>query len=220
MVNNSCVLSLSLPHKMELNYNTQRRKIVLSEYGRGVQELVEHLKTIEDQEKRNRMAKTIFHVMVNLNPSVKELDNYQQKLWDHIHIMGNYELELDEEYPKPEPETLAAKPEKIGYKGALTRYRFYGRNLIEMIEGAKDLPESEIKTSYINYIASFMVNSSNSWNDENLGPQQVAQHLSDLSGGKLQIDPESLNIHIEKFKKRPTNTNNKGKKKKKSYRRR
>lgn len=206
---------------MELNYNTQRPKISLSEYGRGVQELVEHLKTVEDADKRNRMAKTIFQVMVNLNPSVKELDNYQQKLWDHIHIMGNYELELDAEYPKPSPESLSTKPDKIGYKGALTRYRFYGRNLIEMIEGAKDLPESEIKTSYINYIASFMVNSSNSWNDENLGPEQVAQHLSDLSGGKLQIDPESLNIHVEKFKKRsPNSNNNKGKKKKKSYRRR
>jgi hypothetical protein len=206
---------------MDLTYNTQRDKINLSEYGRGVQELIEHLKTIVDLEQRDRMARTIFQVMVNLNPSVKELDNYEQKLWDHIHIMGNYELNLSSPYPKPEPEALAARPNRIEYKGALTRYRFYGRNLLEMIEGAKELPESELKTSYINYIASFMVNSSNSWNDENLGAEQVAQHLSDLSGGAIQLSPEQLNIHVEKIHKRPSN-GNKGnnKKKKKPYRRR
>lgn len=207
---------------MELKYNTQEEQITLTEYGRSVQALVDHLKTVEDKEQRTRMARTIFQVMVNLNPTIKELDNYQQKIWDHIHIMGNYELDIDSEFPKPQPEALLEKPKHIGYKAALTRYRFYGRNLIEMIEGAKDLPESDIKTSYINYIASFMVNSSNSWNDENLGPEQVAQHLSDLSGGKLQISPEELNIHVEKFKKRSSNSsnNNKKNKKKKNYRRR
>lgn len=211
---------------MELNYNTQRDQITLSEYGRGVQELILHLKTIEDKEQRTRMARTIFQVMINLNPAIKELDNYQQKLWDHIHIMGNYELDIDSDFPKPKPEALSTKPNQIEYKGALTRYRFYGRNLIEMIDGAKDLPESEIKTSYINYIASFMVNSSNSWNDEKLLPEQVCQHLSDLSGGKIQITPDQLSIHVEKHAKRNTsnggaanNSNNK-KKKKKAFRRR
>lgn len=210
---------------MELEYNTQLEQIRLSEYGRSVQGLVDHLKTIEDKEQRNRMARTIFQVMINLNPSVKELDNYQQKLWDHIHIMGNYELDIDSEFPKPSPESLTAKPDPIEYKTALTRYRFYGRNLIEMIDGAKDLPDSDIKRSYINYIASFMVNSSNSWNDENLGPEQVAQHLADLSGGKIQLTADELNIHVEKHKKRSnggsnSNNKNKGKKNKKNFRRR
>jgi hypothetical protein len=166
------------------------------------------------------MARTIIQVMINLNPDVKSLDNYEQKLWDHLHIMGNFKLDIDSDFAKPEPAALLSKPEKIGYKGALTRYRFYGRNLLEMIDGAKDMPESDIKTIYINYIASFMVNSSNSWNDENLGPEQVAQHLSDLSGGKIQLSPDDLNIHIEKFKKKPQNNNNNKKKKKKTYRRR
>lgn len=204
---------------MELKYNTQQEQIMLTEYGRSVQELVDNLNTIEDKEQRNRMARTIIQVMINLNPDVKNLDNYKQKLWDHLHIMGNYQLDIDSEYEKPEPSALMSKPDHLGYKGALTRYRFYGRNLLEMIDGAKDLPDSDIKTNYINYIASFMVNSSNNWNDENLGPEQVAQHLSDLSGGKLQYSPDELNIHVEKFKKKPQNNNNK-KKKKKNYRRR
>lgn len=204
---------------MELRYNTQQEQLMLTEYGRSVQELVDNLNTIEDKEQRNRMARTIIQVMINLNPDVKNLDNYEQKLWDHLHIMGNYQLDIDSDYEKPEPSQLLSKPDNIGYKDALTRYRFYGRNLLEMIDGAKDLPDSEIKTIYINYIASFMVNSSNNWNDENLGPEQVAQHLSDLSGGKIQLSPDDLNIHIEKFKKKPQNNNNK-KKKKKNYRRR
>ena len=89
-----------------------------------------------------------------------------------------------------------------------------------MIDGAKDLPESDIKKSYINYIASFMVNSSNSWNDENLGPEQVAQHLSDLSGGKIQLSADELNIHVEKHRKRSAPNNKGNNKKKKKYRRR
>ena len=115
---------------MELNYNTQREQIILSEYGRGVQELIQHLKDEQDRDKRNRMARTIVQVMINLNPSVKELDNYQQKLWDHLQIMGDYSLDLDSEYPMPQAENLTSKPEPLGYKGALTRYRFYGRNLL------------------------------------------------------------------------------------------
>ena len=196
---------------MELAYNTQQEQIILEEYGRSVQSMVQHLKAEEDREKRNRMARTIIQVMINLNPEVKQLDNYRQKLWDHLHIMGNYELDLDSEFEVPKPEEKAKKPEHIGYKDALTRYRFYGRNLIEMIDGAKDLPEGELKTNYINYIASFMVNSSNNWNDEVLTPEQVVQHLADLSGGKLQLSAEDLNIHHESGKKK-RHTGNQNKK--------
>jgi len=205
---------------MELTYNTEREQIILEEYGRGIQEMALHLNDVEDKEQRNRMARTIVQAMINLNPEVKQLDNYEQKLWDHLHIMGKYELEIDGKYDKPKPESLEEPPEHIGYKDALTRYRFYGRNLIEMIDGAKDLEEGELKTSYINYIASFMVNSSNNWNDEVLTPQQVVQHLADLSGGKLQLSAEELNIHHEAKKRRTSTNTNKGKNKKKKFRRR
>jgi len=204
---------------MELKYNTQQELIILSEYGRGVQEMVEHLKLEKDRDKRNVLAHTVFKVMVNLNPEIKNQKNYEQTVWDHLHEIAQYELDIDNEYPKPEPALKATKPEHLGYKGVLSKYRYYGRNLIEMIDGAKDMENGEIKSMYINYIASFMVNSSRNWNDEDLTPVQVVQHLADLSEGKLQINPDSLDIHIEKMRK-PTHNrnNNRGKnKKKKNY---
>ncbi len=204
---------------MDLKYNTQQSQILLTEYGRGVQEMIEHLKTIEDREKRNALANTIFHVMVNLNPSIKDQKDYQRTVWDHLHEIGKYELDIDTDYPKPLPANKIESPNHLGYKGVLSRYRFYGRNLLEMIDGAKDMEEGEIKSLYINYIGSFMFNSSKNWNDEDLTPKQVVQHMADLSGGKLKVDPESINIHVEIRRKRASNYKNKGKNtnKKKHY---
>ena len=198
---------------MDLTYNTQGEQILLTEYRRGVQEMVEHLLKTEDREQRNRMARTIFQVMVNLNPTIKDQDDYQKTVWDHMHEIAGYKLDVDTEYEKPSPAAKQVKPEHLGYKGVLSKYRFYGRNLLDMIEGAKEMEEGELKSLYINYIASFMVNSSKNWNDENLTPTQVVQHLADLSGGKLNLDPESLNIHLETRKKRPANFSKNKKKK-------
>ena len=204
---------------MELSYNTQLEKIALTEYGRGVQEMVEHLKLEPDRDKRNILAHTVFKVMVNLNPEIKNQTNYEQTVWDHMHEIANFELDIDNEYPAPEPAAKEEKPEHLGYKDVLSKYRYYGRNLIDMIDGAKDMEDGELKSMYINYIASFMVNSSKNWNEEDLTPTQVVQHLADLSEGKLQIAPDSLDIHIETIRKPNNNRNNnnnrnKGKKKK------
>ena len=192
---------------MELSYNTQQENIRLPEYGRGIQEMVEHLKLEKDRDKRNVLAHTVFKVMVNLNPEIKEQKNYEQTVWDHMHEIANYELDIDNDYPAPEPAAKAEKPEHLGYKGVLSKYRYYGRNLLEMITGAKDMEEGDLRTMYINYIASFMVNSSKAWNEEDLTPVQVVQHLADLSDGKLQVAPDSLDIHIEKIR-RPSNNRN------------
>jgi hypothetical protein len=204
---------------MELSYNTQLEKIALTEYGRGIQEMVEHLKLEKDRDKRNILAHTVFKVMVNLNPEIKNQTNYEQTVWDHMHEIANFELDIDNEYPAPEPAAKEEKPEHLGYKDVLSKYRYYGRNLIDMIDGAKDMEDGELKSMYINYIASFMVNSSKNWNEEDLTPTQVVQHLADLSDGKLQIAPDSLDIHIETVRRpnnnRSNNNNrNKGKKKK------
>lgn len=202
---------------MELTYNSQQEHIKLTEYGRGVQEMVEHLFRVEDREERNRKARTIFQVMVNLNPEIKNQDNYEQTVWDHMHEIADYKLDIDTDFEKPSPAAKHTNPEHLGYKGVLSKYRFYGRNLLEMIDGAKEMEEGELKDLYLNYIASFMVNSSKNWNDEDLTPKQVVQHMADLSNGKLKVDPESLNIHIETRKKRPSNFSNNKNKKRKSY---
>lgn len=212
---------------MELKYNTQKEKINLYEYGRGVQEMVEHLKLEKDREKRNILAHTVHRVMINLNPEIKNQDGFEQTVWDHMHEIANYDLDVDIEYPAPEPKEKAESPEHLGYKKVLSKYRYYGQNLIDMIAGAQEMEDGELKTRYINYIASFMVNSSRNWNDEDLTPEQVVSHLADLSQGKLQVNPDSLDIHIEKITRRPNNrgnnNRNKGKKKRthsKNYKKR
>ena len=194
---------------MELEYNTQRGIIKMGEYGRRVQEMIEHLKTVEDREKRTRMAHTIFQVMVNLNPSIKEQKEYERTVWDHIYELANYDLDIDTEFKAPQPEEKEGKPQHIGYKGVLSKYRFYGRNLLEMIESIKDMEDGEIKKSYLNYIASFMLNSSNNWNDENLTPKQICQHLADLSNGEIQANPEDLELMTYTIRKRYNNNRKK-----------
>lgn len=178
--------------------------MIISEYGRCVQQMVEHVCSTEDRETRNRMAKTVIQIMINLNPQVKEVDNYRQKLWDHLHIISDYRLDVDAPFPPPSREVIAQKPEPVPYKDTMIKFRFYGRNLQEMCEQAAEMEEGVMKTAFINYIASFMVNSSRNWNDENLTPQVVADHIHTLSKGKLNINPESLDIHIEhSFVKKP-----------------
>ena len=203
---------------MDLTYNTQQEQIKLTEYGRGVQEMVAHLILEKDRDKRNVLAHTVFRVMVNLNPELKNQTNYEKTVWDHMHEIANYELDIDNDFPNPQPAAKAVKPEHLGYKDVLSKYRYYGRNLIDMIDGAKDMEEGDLKKMYINYIASFMVNSSKAWNEEDLTPTQVIQHLADLSNGMLQISADSLDIHLETIVKKPLypnirNKNNKNKKK-------
>jgi hypothetical protein len=203
---------------MDLTYNTQQEQIKLTEYGRGVQEMVAHLMLEKDRDKRNVLAHTVFRVMVNLNPELKNQTNYEKTVWDHMHEIANYELDIDNDFPNPQPAAKALKPEHLGYKDVLSKYRYYGRNLIDMIDGAKDMEEGDLKKMYINYIASFMVNSSKAWNEEDLTPTQVIQHLADLSNGMLQISADSLDIHLETIVKKPLypnirNKNNKNKKK-------
>lgn len=188
---------------MELSYNTQKESIRLTEYGRGVQEMVEHLKLEQDREKRNTLAHTVFQVMLNLNPEIKGQTGYEQTVWDHMHEIANYELDIDNNFATPAPEDKTTKPIHLGYKGVLSKYRYYGRNLLDMIAGAGDMEEGEIKSLYINYIASFMVNSSKNWNDEDLTPTQIVQHLADLSQGKLQVQEDGLDIHVEQRTRRP-----------------
>jgi len=199
---------------MDFQYNTQQEHIRLTEYGRGVQEMIEHVKSEEDRNKRTILAHTVFQVMVNLNPEIKNQSNYQQTVWDHMYEIANYELDVDHDFNIPIPGIKNTNPEPVAYKGVLSKYRYYGRNLLDMIEGAGSIENGDLKTMYINYIASFMVNSSKNWNDEALTPQQIVQHLADLSNGKLQIDPNTLDIHLDTRIKRPQHSNRSSKKKK------
>lgn len=184
--------------KEQLEYNTLRPQLYLSEYGRCFQKMVDKLTLVDDREMRSKLAISLMNVMVNLNPSIKELDNYQQKLWDQIHIISGFKLDIDGPFPKPEPELINQKPEQIPYNNVRIKFRFYGRNLQYMVDRATKIENEDIKQSFINMIASFMSNSSRNWNNEYLTPDVIAEHLKTLSKDKLHLQSENLSIHVEK----------------------
>jgi len=197
-------------------YNTEDEAMVISEYGRNVQKMVSEILKVNDRIRRTELAEGIVQIMISLNPQIKELDNYEQKLWDHLHIISDFKLDVDGPFPSPSPENVHRPPEAIPYKDELIKFRFYGRNLQQMVEKATEMEESEMKTALLNYIASFMVNSSRNWNDENLDDSAVIEHMKMLSKGELNLNPEALEIHIEhRIKKnKPHKSNLKRKKKK------
>lgn len=189
-------------------YNTQSKKLIISEYGRSFQNMVEHVLSIPDKDKRLKMADALISVMEILNPGVKEQADYKQKLWDHLHIISEYKLDVDGPYPVPEPNKIHQKPERVEYPSQPIKFRFYGRNLQFMVNKATNLENPELKAEFLNLLASFMTNSSRNWNNENLSNQQLAEHLEALSQNKLKVNPEELEITLEQRKKKFYNHNN------------
>ncbi len=197
-------------------YNTQSKKLIISEYGRSFQNMVEHVLSIADRDKRLKMAEALISVMEILNPSVKEQSDYKQKLWDHLYIISEFKLDVDGPYPAPEQTKIHQKPEKVEYPTLPIKFRFYGRNLQFMVNKATSIENPELKAEFLNLLASFMTNSSRNWNNENLSNQQLAEHLEALSQNKLKVNPEELEITLEQRKKKfykhnNNNNNNNGK---------
>jgi len=202
-------------------YNTQSKKLIISEYGRSFQNMVDHVVSIQEEDKRLKMAEALISVMEILNPSVKEQADYKQKLWDHLYIISDYQLHVNGPYPMPEPSSAAKKPEKVDYPSLPIKFRFYGRNLQFMVNRATEIEEPELKAEFLNLLASFMTNSSRNWNNENLTNNQLAEHLEALSQNKLKVNPDALEITVEqrkkKFYKHNNNNNGKNFKNKKYY---
>ena len=205
----------SMEHGM--NYNTQETPMVISEYGRTIQKMIGVINAEENREKRTSLAEGVIQVMISLNPQIKELDDYEHKLWDHLQIISDYTLDVDAPFPKPEREAVNQKPNAIPYKEEHIKFRFYGRNLQQMVEQATELDDPELKKVLVNYIASFMVNSSRNWNDENLDKSAVINHLKTLSKGDLKVEEDDLEIYIENRSKRPRGNQGSNKNKNKNY---
>lgn len=193
-------------------YNTQAKKLIISEYGRSFQDMVEHILSISDRQKRLKMAEALISVMEILNPGVKEQADFKQKLWDHLYIISDFKLDVDGPYPVPEKNKILQKPDKVEYPSLPIKFRFYGRNLQFMVNKATNIENPELKAEFLNLLASFMTNSSRNWNNENLNNQQLAEHLELISQNKLKVNPEELEITLEqrkkKFFKHPANSGN------------
>lgn len=175
-----------------LEYNTKRTKLVIPEYGRHIHRMVDQLLNTENKEARNKMARAIIGVMGNLNPHLRDVTDFQHKLWDQLHIMSKFNLDVDSPYEKPLKNIIEEKPEKLLYPQTNLKYRFYGNNIIRMIDIAKQWEKGELKDALVYSIANHMKKCFLNWNKDTVEDNLIFQHLEELSEGELKVNPELL----------------------------
>ncbi len=170
-----------------LEYNAERPQLIIPEYGRHLQKLIDQAVAVEDRDERNRLAKYIIQVMGSLNPHLRDVPDFQHKLWDQIFIMSDFRLEVDSPYPIPSREVLQLRPDALPYPQKSPKYRFYGNNIKYMIDVANGWEEGEMKSALIKVIANHMKKSYLSWNKDTVTDTVIFEHLYELSGGKINL---------------------------------
>tara|TARA_B100001057_G_scaffold124838_1_gene123557 strand:- start:435 stop:1079 length:645 start_codon:yes stop_codon:yes gene_type:complete len=175
-----------------LQYNTDRTQLIIPEYGRHVQIMVNQLKVTQDREERNKMSKAIIGIMGNMNPHLRDVPDFQHKLWDQLYIMSDFELDVDSPFEKPQRELLMQKPERLVYPKTNLKYRFYGNNIKNMINVAKDWDEGDMKNALVYNIANHMKKCFLNWNKDTVLDEVILKHLTELSEGKLIVNESDL----------------------------
>ena len=202
--------------KQGLLYNTERGRIIISEYGRNMQEMIRHLMEIEDRQKRTEAANFIISIMAQMNPQVKQSDDYLHKLWDHLYIISDYQLDVDSPYPAPEPMAEASKPRHVGYQNNQIEYGHYGHYMAKMIEIAAAVEDDETRHALSLSIANQMKRNYTEWGGNMVSDQQIIADLKAMSKGRLVLEEETKLNGAEAFQKPGQQQGKKKKKKKQS----
>lgn len=168
-----------------LEYNTQKRRLEIPEYGRNIQTMVDYCLGVENKEERTVVAQGIVKVMEQVFPQLKEYDDFEHKLWDHLHIMCDFKLDVDSPYPKPSAEELAEKPAKMPYPQGKIRFGHYGKILQNFIEAAVKMEDGEEKTELCVAIANMMKRFFLQWNQKNLNDEVIEKDFKILTDGRL-----------------------------------
>jgi len=171
----------------QLEYNTEREHLIIPEYGRHMQKMINYAKTRETKEERNKLAKSFISVMGNLQPHLRDVPDFQHKLWDQLFIMSNFELDADSPFEKPSKEVLEAKPEPLAYPQNHPKYRFYGNNIKTMIDVANTWDDGELKEALVYTIANHMKKCFLNWNKDTVEDVVIFDHLFELSDGKIDL---------------------------------
>ena len=171
----------------DLEYNTEREHLIIPEYGRHIQKMINYAKSRETKEERNKIAKAIISVMGNLQPHLRDVPDFQHKLWDQLFIMSNFELDADSPYDKPSKEVLMERPEPLKYPQNHPKYRFYGNNIKTMIDVCNTWEEGELKEALKFTIANHMKKCFLNWNKDTVEDEVIYGHLYELSNGKINM---------------------------------
>ncbi|KOS05917.1 hypothetical protein AM493_07635 [Flavobacterium akiainvivens] len=170
-----------------LEYNAERPHLIIPEYGRHLQKLIEQAVALTSRDERNKAAKYIISVMGSLNPHLRDVPDFQHKLWDQLFIMSDFKIDVDSPYPLPSRETLNQKPGKLEYPQNFPKYRFYGNNIKYMIDVANSWEDGEMKNALIMVIANHMKKSFLSWNKDTVEDTVIFEHLLEISGGRINL---------------------------------
>lgn len=211
----------------DYNYNTQRKRMALPEYGRSVQNMVDYALTIENREERQRCANTIVNIMGGMFPHLRDVPDFKHKLWDHLAIMADFKLDIDYPYEIVKPDYLNVKPERIPYSNGKIRYRHYGRSIEILIQKAVEMPEGDEKDQLICMIASHMKKDYITWNKDTVEDQKIFDDICEMSEGAICLHEDDMRIGIsapqqqpqqrsyqQQRKRYPNNNNNNNQKRK------
>ena len=174
-----------------LEYNSDREDLIIPEYGRHIHKMVNQAIECNNKDERNNIAKAIIGVMGNLNPHLRDVPDFQHKLWDQLFIMSQFQLDVDSPYPKPSKEIFEQKPEKLNYPQNHPKYRFYGNNIKKMIDVAVSWEDGEMKSQLVYVIANHMKKCFLNWNKDTVEDFVIYEHLFELSNGNISLDSSS-----------------------------
>lgn len=197
-----------------MEYNTERNHLVIREYGRHVQNLIAYAKGIENREIRQATVESIIQLMGQLNPHLRNVADFKHKLWDHLFIIGGFDLDVDSPYDKPTAEISKPNPADLPYPKQQIRFKHYGKNVETMVEKARSYEDPEMRKGLTEVILNFMKMAYRNWSNEEVSDELIKQDLLTLSEGTLVVEEE---MNIEAFvKSTPTTPTGNGSSSRKS----
>ena len=196
-----------------MQYNTQQKRMPLPEYGRSIQNMVDHALTLQDPAERQRCANTIINIMGGMFPHLRDVPDFKHKLWDHLAIMSDFKLDIKYPYEVIHKDNLITKPEVIPYPSTKIRYRHYGRTLEVLIKKACEFPEGDEKRNLTALICNHMKKDYMAWNKDTVEDRRIAEDLAEYSNGKLQMTDDIVRLMNARLAQnyRPRVQNNNGK---------
>jgi hypothetical protein len=203
-----------------MKYNTQEKSLPMPEYGRAVQRMVDHAITIEDRAERQRCANTIIAIMGNMFPQLRDVADFNHKLWDHLAVMADFKLDIDYPYELVSPASLHPTPQRLSYPKGGIRYRHYGRCIEEMIKKAGTMSEGEERDELLRLIAAQMKKEYILWNKDNVEDSKIIEDIREYSNGQILLSEEKLNLGVYRAPAQQQykhNSKNQKKKNKKKY---
>jgi hypothetical protein len=187
---------------MTFDYNTTRKKLILAEYGRNVQNMVKYIVELPTKDERNRYAQVVIDLMGFLNPHLRDVADFKHKLWDHLHIISDFKIDVDSPYPKPSEDAIRFKPAPLAYPQQRIKFKHYGKTVELMISKARAIEDPSRKQQMIQAIANFMKMAYVTWNKDTVADETIIKDLRDMSNGELLLQE---NVNLNRVELRPPN---------------